>query len=88
MTLPAFRVEPCWAGVEWARFAEARNVCAGGADPPRSRTRIEFQPPITDRIRTRTPGPISLCVPSIALWYCGGLAASRSKSQKQGEEIR
>jgi len=38
-------------GREWARFAEARNVRAGGADPPRSRRNIEFRPPITDGIR-------------------------------------
>ena len=35
----------------WARFAEARNVRAGGADPPRSRRNTEFRPPIAEGIQ-------------------------------------
>jgi hypothetical protein len=34
--------------MEWARFAEARNVRAGGADPHRRLRNVEFGRPITD----------------------------------------
>ena len=42
-----------WRGTrrEWERFAEARNVRAGGADPHRCRGNLGYGPPLTDGIR-------------------------------------
>jgi hypothetical protein len=39
-----------WRG-EWARFAEARSVRAGGADPHRHRRDVGFRPPVNYGIR-------------------------------------
>jgi len=43
-----------WRGTrrEWERFAEARNVRAGGADPHRCRGNLGYGAPLTDGIRT------------------------------------
>ena len=47
----AIRITPASYGIshewepaerEWASCAEARNVRAGGADPPRSRRNVDF----------------------------------------------
>jgi hypothetical protein len=48
----AYRKRDSWerTGPEWARFAEARSVRAGGADPHRCRGNIGVGPPITENL--------------------------------------
>jgi len=53
---------------EWARLVEARNVRAGGADPPRRHRNIEFRPPMTDGIRYGMVYHLSLAPAVGILW--------------------